>query len=292
MYNIFFINTPSDSRAEKLRQSLDIAVEDLMLSIVFHDGVAITDGIDASSVAIYFGNSNIVNDSACSSYTEIALAHGVPLIPVIDDETLRKQQTHQDLSLLKSMTWSTDDAVPDELTSTILEVLGITEQDRKVFISYRQSDASAVAGQLHHALAENRFDIYLDRFQSAVGDNIQEQIGEALEDMAFVLLLHSPEMHESQWVDIEITHALKSGLPIIVLKWNTTTTEIPKINRFPTIDFNPDIDMRNGLIQASKLDEITQLVESAHADGIYRRRRESVEAVRQRVMIESGVQRE
>lgn len=176
MYNIFFINTPSDSRAEKLRQSLDIAVEDLMLSIVFHDGVAITDGIDASSVAIYFGNSNIVNDSACSSYTEIALAHGVPLIPVIDDETLRKQQTHQDLSLLKSMTWSTDDAVPDELTSTILEVLGITEQDRKVFISYRQSDASAVAGQLHHALAENRFDIYLDRFQSAVGDNIQEQI--------------------------------------------------------------------------------------------------------------------
>jgi len=99
--------------------------------------------------------------------------------------------------------------------------------------------------------------------------------------MAFVLLLHSPEMHESQWVDIEITHALKSGLPIIVLKWNTTTTEIPKINRFPTIDFNPDIDMRNGLIQASKLDEITQLVESAHADGIYRRRRESVEAVRQ-----------
>jgi len=167
------------------------------------------------------------------------------------------------------------------LTATF-ESLGIVEKERKVFISYRQADASEVAIQLHDELVKRRFNVFLDKFVTSPPDNIQELIDEALEDIAFVLLLYSPDSHNSRWVDWEITRALKSTLPVLVIKWTNIIQGVSKIEEtnFPTIEFDPQRDTVGGKMRGPKVEEILASVEQEHKEGLVRRRREAIDTAK------------
>jgi hypothetical protein len=211
-----------------------------------------------------------------------ALDLGFPIIPVIEDREPHGSQVPKRLEYVEALRWSAGQEVPAALVEVIFVALGVTERERRVFVSYRQADATPIAVQLYHALLERRFLVFLDRFQTAVAENIQERIDEALEDMAFVLLLYSPDTPNSVWVNWEITRALKSQLPILVIKWTNATTEIPKIKErsLPMIEFDPGRDVVGNGLKPDKLQEILVEIERLHSNGLLRRRQESLAAVR------------
>ena len=96
--------------------------------------------------------------------------------------------------MLNAVDWTSNRAVA--LTS-ILRILGLVEEERKVFLSYVRRDSTPIALQLHRALVEAQFDVFLDRFAVPPGANFQKQLDEDIGDKAFVVLLESSELRSS-----------------------------------------------------------------------------------------------
>lgn len=282
MYNVFLIHISDDDRASRIRDRISEETQRIGYVIDFPQWDDVLTVMERSSMAIYLGSAQAKIDPNCQDKIHEAQTLEIPIFPVIEPSTPHIEQVPGELKYIKAISWSSSEDVPKQLVNTILEVLGINEKERRLFISYRQSDARNIASDLFHALIERRFNVFLDRFQTTFIENIQERIDEALEDMAFVLLLYSPDMPNSPWVDWEITRALKSQLPILVIRWTTATEEVPKIRdgNLPTVHFNPDVDYIGDTMRSDKLQEILDTVEHLHSDGLRRRRRESMTAAK------------
>ena len=280
MYNVIIIHTPSDERTDALRRSVSHEAQRFGTEVSYLDWALLSEAPDTPSVVVYLGSIAARADPACMERVDSALSLGLPVIAVVDDGALREEQVPEALSGLLAVTWTVGTDVPEGLLTATLEVLGIIEKERRVFISYRQSDAAAVATELHHALTETRFTVFVDRFQTSPPEDVQSRIERELEDKAFVLLLHSPDMHTSKWVRAEITQALESQLPVLVVKWTSTVINIPEIKDLPTVLVEPLGGAEPTRVEQAKLKEIVELVEEHHADGLNRRRRQSIVAAR------------
>ena len=88
-------------------------------------------------------------------------------------------------------------------------MLGLVEQERKVFLSYRQIESTQLAVQLHTELVRCRFDVFLDRFTLPPGADFQARLDEDLGDKAFVVLLESSHLRSSRWSSTRLhTHTV------------------------------------------------------------------------------------
>lgn len=281
MHTVVLIHAPGDARVAPLRESLLSESRRLGVPLSFSDLDQIQDARRIPVVAVYLGSEAAVADPQCQATLQRALALHLAILPVIENRGLRQHQVPPQIQLIKALDWSGGPA-PSELVRSVFHGLGITERERRVFISYRQLDGAQLAVAVHDALVKKGFGVFLDRFQTAVGEDIQGKIDEAIEDTAFMLLLYSPDMPHSTWVDWEVTRALKSRLPILVIRWTTAQIDMPKVTQanLPTLSFGPNLDFEpNGVVQ-HKLDEIVESVENWHADGLVRRRRETLLAAR------------
>jgi TIR domain len=102
--------------------------------------------------------------------------------------------------------WRTD---PTETIWGIMQRVGLAPEDSRLFISYVRRDTMAVADQLFHALTEEGFDVFLDRFSVPVGVQFQERLMQDISDKAMVVLLNSQHVaagpDQSAWVEQEIS---------------------------------------------------------------------------------------
>jgi hypothetical protein len=94
---------------------------------------------------------------------------------------------------------------PHEATWHLLQRVGLSPEDSRVFISYVRKDTSAVADQLFDALTNAGFDVFLDRCSVPVGVKFQERLMQDLCDKAMVVFLNSQGVKNSQWVGEELT---------------------------------------------------------------------------------------
>jgi hypothetical protein len=164
----------------------------------------------------------------------------------------------------------------------ILRAIGLGEEDRRLFLSYRRTDTSALSLQLHTALIQRGFDVFLDRFSVDVGVDFQRQIHIDLADKAFVLFIESRSARDSRWVEEEVTYAMRHHISHLAV----TLPGVPPDRRFPTVDdaFRHLIDLTTDLrpgtegdpeLTDAALDSVLDLVETRYA-GLIRRRREQL----------------
>jgi len=233
-------------------------------------------------VAVYLSSEQALKDEKCNQKLSLAIEKKIQIIPIIKDECDAPKQVPYDIKNIQAVIWEHGTLVPPRLLSTIFESLGILDKDRKIFISYKRTDATGVAFQLHEGLVKRGFNAFLDKIRVTSPQNIQDEITKAMEETAFILLLHSPEMHESQWITTEIIQALESNMPIVVIHWTNTKQDLPtvvsKMNP-PIVSIEPPI-VKNGEIDDSTIKEILCKVEDEHYAGLLRRRREAVNAVK------------
>ena len=288
MYQLLLVHSAGDRRALAVSKSIEREAARLRidLEIVANADLAVSAAPDIrlKRVVLYLGGVQTAKELDCNSRVKMALDSGLEVVPVIDGIGPPSEQVSPQLEYNYAVTWTPGSGVPPELLTAVFETLGVVEKERKVFIAYRQTDASPIAIRLHDELVKKRFSVFLDKFQTRSPQNIQEEIDEALEDAAFVLLLYSPDMPSSKWVDWEITRALKSNLSVLVVKWSDVRKEIPKIAHanFPTVPFDSTADVAEDFrIRAPKLKEILDKVELEHLNGLLRRRREAVRTVKE-----------
>ena len=148
--------------------------------------------------------------------SEVDLWHqsGLPIIPVIRSTADLGNALPVELSRRNVMHWG---GAPGEIVPTILAQSGLTAEEFKIFISYRQDDATALANQLFHALSEQKFDVFLDRFSGSPGQDFVVQLTEALAEMSFLLVLESSDIRQSSWTTYEINFAKSHELGLLAL---------------------------------------------------------------------------
>lgn len=105
-------------------------------------------------------------------------------------------------------------AQPEIVAPEVLYAAQIGDDLLRVFISYRHADCAAIAAQVFHKLAENRYSVFLDRFSGDPGHDFVGLILSELFDKGILLVLEATNTHLSTWVQHETATALAHHLGI------------------------------------------------------------------------------
>lgn len=117
---------------------------------------------------------------------------------------------------LRGMNRLSDLGSADALAADILRWIHLGAE-RKIFLSYRRDDTKDLADQIHQALVQRGYRIYLDRFSGTPGRFFPQEIAEELADKGCVLLLESRNLAQSRWTKWEIAFARHYRLGLMAL---------------------------------------------------------------------------
>lgn len=224
-----------------------------------------------ATVGVFFGASPIPKYQSPSA---IQVHH--PIIPVVSQLAQCSKELPEEVSAFNAI--ANDGANSDtSIASSILECLGLMPSRRRVFLSYRRTEARDVALQLFDELSARQFDVFLDTHEVRPGAIFQDVLWHQLCDADVMLMLDTDTYFESRWTVEEFGKAnlkkaaiLRVGFPDVVRDKNLSVTE--------SIDLGSNGFDSNGMINPVNVDRI--------ADGVERLRSKSV-AVRQANLIGS-----
>ena len=200
-----------------------------------------------------------------------AMRLGFPILPIVRNSdrgpTANKLPTA--IAHLNAVDWEEDRSFA---VATILQWLGLTEDERRIFLSYVRRDSALVAEQLHGRMQERQFDVFLDRFSVPPGADFQRRLSEDLADKAFMLLIESEGIRDSGWVQYEINYALSHRIGVMAITLPNIAEEklapIDEAFRFRLLES----DMQHGRVKEDCLHKLFERIETVHAGALRRRR--------------------
>ena len=222
-------------------------------------------------VVIYVGSRAGAQDSEVDAEIEKALRNGLAVLPVI-----RSSEPHAVTAMLparitrlNAVDWEHDRPLA---LATIMRLLGFVEDERRVFLSYVRRDSSDVAEQLHRALQESQFDVFLDRFAVPPAEDFQRRLTEDLADMAFLLVLESDGVQDSPWVQYEVNYALTHRIGALAVTLpDVAEDRQARIDEAFRLRLSPD-DLSNGGLTSAALRRVLERIDISHACALRRRR--------------------
>lgn len=234
-------------------------------SIEFSDSAAEPD------LLIYLGSQQAKADPNIANRLETALQYKWRVLPLVDRLEDYNSLTPDSLHPINGDTWTN----ANQIAEFVLRQLGVTERDRRVFLSYRRRESTPMALQLYEKLHQAGYLVFLDYFSVDRGARIQERIQEALDEMSFVLLLESVGAAGSRWVaEEEVGYALNHRLGLL-------SVAFPQVKDAPVFPMIPpdrreqlveqDLD-EDGRFAPAALDRVILRIEREHADQLRTRR--------------------
>ena len=159
----------------------------------------------------------LLTDPTTLAFLEHAARDGLPLIPVVED--LRTYRFDTATRVAQIAERNATGLNPDRgagLVAAVRGYLGLESfaRDQKVFISYRRSEGETLAAELYSFLWSQKFETFLDTLQIEGGARVQETVMKSLNQLDCVLLIDSPDVVNSRWVEDEIAEALRLRIPV------------------------------------------------------------------------------
>ncbi len=229
---------------------------------------------EGPTIILYFASLKCKISDPRNNMIIEAIKKGYLLIPIIEKNSDFNNIMPEILLDLNAFIWEGEQPLK-KLNGIIFENLGLSEKDRRLFISYKRSDGSGMADQLFDMLTHQRFDVFLDRYNIEYGYEIEKKIFQAIEDKAFLLILESPEAYESDYVSKEINYALEHSLALLIISFPGVETEIENTQNLPRYYLKIDDIIEVGgdaVIKNEKLEDLILEIEAFHANGLNRRR--------------------
>ena len=238
---------------------------------------------DGPKIIIFFGTENNKESQETLRLLNRSITSGIFILPVIDKQEDFNKIIPEILKNINAFYWN-ENALPEKrLVRKIFENLGIEDKQRRVFISYRRKDGLRMADQILDRLSRQRFNVFLDKYDIEVGHNIQQEIYESIEDKAFVIVIESPDAHNSHWISKEIVFALAHEIPVFLLSWCFEDEEISNAIGLPKRKFDRNNDLiKDGKFYTIKEDLIGKTIyeiESYHSYGLNQRRNDFIRAI-------------
>jgi len=187
-------------------------------------------------MALVVASNGPPNDQMVSC-TRQAIAAEQIVIPAIDDVLAWNGKFPPELQTLNAVDMSKNAG-----GRQILEAAGVLTPLRGVFLSHRRSDGSALAMQLASELRKFGIGTFVDVLDILPAKPVQDRILGALDDMACLVLLESPDALGSEWVGKEVVYAQERHLGILSLCWAAENPNDPR-TLFPQFDSGNRIDV-------------------------------------------------
>lgn len=289
LYEIHLIDSQTPSRATTLKSHLSDALALIGLddgSVAFPDEVRESSATQpAHRAAVFLANDNLPPSPEAAAHLAACLRAEIPVLPIVGDLSQCGRVLPDSLSPFNALLWPTTSAgspTPPP-TQDILRFAGLSEADRRVFISYKRSESSAVAEQLLSALVRRGFNVFLDLYSIDYGAEFQTNLKAELASRAMVVLLETAGVTQSKWVMEEINFVRSNKLGLLSVAWpNPAASGNPPL-RLPILpaDYRMELgsaDFQTGTdgtaLVPSALDRFVREIERTHAIAMARRRRE------------------
>ena len=152
----------------------------------------------------------------------------------------------------------------EKIVSCILEGFRLLRKTRRVFISYKRDESSAVALQLFEELEKNGFDVFLDTHSIRPAYNFQDELFHRMADCDIIMMLHTQKFFESKWTKEEFEKANSMSIGIVQIVWPKVeinkSAELFIPYKLKVKDFNCR-DLKNKLVK-SIINDIISIAES------------------------------
>ena len=284
-YRIVLVHRGLDAFATRLKQALLDAADDLAhVTKLLEFSNDLSDD-DIPQIVVYLADERGRIDKDIAKLIDAALKRDVSILPVIDgpessgiSKRMPKTIAHLSATFLTGQ--------GQGVANSILEILGVIEAERRVFLSYRRTETSEMAEQIHTALVQQRFDVFLDRFSLEPGADFQRRLEEDLSDKAFLLLLESDQLQHSKWVRHEIAFAHSRRIQILVLTLPDCTKHVRTIDNAFRHRLTADEISTDGTLTSPALERTLETIEHSHARAIRRRREQILGSVTEKLRID------
>lgn len=228
----------------------------------------------APAVAFYWGSGSTDPNEA---FLLALRAAGITILPLVSTTAKYRSRVPPALHNINGLEWTSDALSRRRIVNRGLEELGLLRRQRIAFVSYKRSEARAVAQQLFHGLVERSYDVFLDTFSVEGGVAFQPHLHDYLVGSDVLVLLDSPSALTSTWVEQEVTWAHQLGMLVVQLVWPrhrpTPGTELCARVLLRSSDFeDPGSRDPAGILKAGTLARILSTVESGRARAFAARR--------------------
>lgn len=210
----------------------------------------------AAFAAVYFST----GASGGSAPLDALVAASAPVIPTIapDGDFANVPAV---LRFANGVKRRPDDPQMTELASSLLECIGLLPRQRRVFVSYRRTEARAAAVQLHDLLSSRGFDVFLDTHSIRPGEPFQDVLWHRLVDSDLMVMLDTPTYFDSRWTREEIGRARAKDIQVLRVIWpGHTPSRMTDLSETVHLDA-AELKDPDGPIEEQKVDEIILKVE-------------------------------
>lgn len=154
-----------------------------------------------------------------------------------------------------------------------LEAMRLLRENRKLFISYRRTDSSAVANQLFDAFVRNNYDVFLDTYSINPAKNFQEELHHRMTDCDVLIQLYTNDFKNSKWCNEEIVSANQKQIGVVEIVWPDCTPDIHNLLCEPiqlTQDMFVNKDFQNESCRFTEecIENVVYTVESVRARNL------------------------
>jgi hypothetical protein len=217
----------------------------------------------AAFAAVYFAAGRSADLPAVTAL----VATSAPIIPTISPVG-QFDLVPEPLRFANGLQRRADDPEMTVLASALLECVGLMRRQRRVFVSYRRTEARAAAVQLHDLLSARGFDVFLDTHSIRVGDPFQDVLWHRLVDSDVMVMLDTPTYFASRWTREEIGRARAKDIQVLRVIWPAhTPSRMTDLSE--TIHLEPvDLKAEDGPIADGKVDDIVLRVERLRSRSI------------------------
>lgn len=197
-------------------------------------------------LVLYYGDSE--DDKIRSYGIDLGIkAKNQEVMPVVKDVTKFAKYIPDSLREINAFELS-DETMIHNLKNRILSRFGLLDNTRKIFISYKRSDTSALAHQLFDALIKKGYIPFLDSYSIETGVNFQEYLMNEISDADMFIMLNSSDYDQSEFTKSELVAAHQLGIGILQVKF-------PQSKTFPEADISAILQLDEQLDKDKKYDQ-------------------------------------
>ena len=220
MYELAILGCPPEAARARIVRTIQDMVADFGLvvghDLLIHDANSLDSRNPHSPfAAVYFGNPNKDDEPVVRNLTRFS----IPIIPTIGPTSDSHDELPIFLQHLNILRRRDDDPNMTTLVSALLESIGLLRPQRRVFLSYRRTEAHAAASQLHDMLTARGFDVFLDTHELRPGEPFQDTLWHRLCDSDVMLMLDTPTYFSSKWTRQEFARTLVKNIHVLRVVW-------------------------------------------------------------------------
>jgi hypothetical protein len=189
------------------------------------------------------------------------VAQGIPIIPVAREPRTISADLPGVLKPFNCLTFKEDGA--QRIATALLECVGLLPRQRRVFVSYRRSEAKEAALQLFNFLSSKIYEVFLDTHGILPAEDFQGVLWHRLCDSDVLIMLDTQTYFESRWTSAEFGRALAKGISILRIGWPGVACAARTVTASSLALGDTEVDSASGRLSEEALLRIAVHLETA-----------------------------